>query len=445
MRAPISDGRLAFLLIALTTLLLAVQLFYFIDRNSVNILFSDQWDLYQPIFRQANNWEVFFAQEGQLRLGLGGLFSKYIADFSDWNTRAESFSLGFLMILNTVSALFLKWRLFRKLTIWDTLIAFLFLGLPQLTSPITVPFPSHNLLPLFLVLNFGICLTVENHNLRLGLICVVNFVSLFTGWGIFVGFLTPIVLIVFAIKTASRNEKISTVLAFLVYLVSVFVFAYKYSFVSGIDCFEFPHLPLTDYWLFFAKLFSSTIALVCGRKDYLWEIFGSASVVLLLATAAWSCWRVFRARALEKQALVIFILCVFSFAFAAFSSVGRICAGVCMADGGRYQPLIIPAWLALIFSVNFLPRLFWQRATFSALLIGLFILPESRLKHYREELDAGTKAKIQWRDCYFANENADLCDETTNFSIYFPNKSKSVQDRIDFLKERKLNLFIESK
>ena len=135
------EFRSALLILVPFTILLALQYFYFIDRNSVNILFSDQWDTYQPLFQHASNSDIFFAQVGQLRLGVGGLLSKFIAELSDWNTRYESFSLGIVTLFSSAAAVFLKFRLFRKLTVWDALIPSLFFRTTASSQPDRCCFP----------------------------------------------------------------------------------------------------------------------------------------------------------------------------------------------------------------------------------------------------------------------------------------------------------------
>ena len=104
--------------LALVTAAMAVQLFIKINRFAVNILFSDQWDTYQPIFNGDNAWRIFTAQVGQLRLGVGGLLSAAVAEATNWNTRAESFFIGLTMVLIALVAVYLKHRLFGKLTFW---------------------------------------------------------------------------------------------------------------------------------------------------------------------------------------------------------------------------------------------------------------------------------------------------------------------------------------
>lgn len=439
------DTKKILTILSAVVLVLAFRLFYFINQNAVNILYSDQWDTYLPLFRGAGDLETFFFQAGQLRLGLGGLFYKYIALFSGWNTRAESFSLGAVMILNAVLAVYLKWRIFRKLTVWDSLIVFICLGLPQLEAPISVVFPSHGIIPLFLVIVYGICLTLENVKYRLASLLTIGFLTTFTGWGLFLGFISPLVFFIFALKATDKTERIYAGLSLIISIAVIFVYFRGYQFFGGVGCFTFPHYPLTDYWLFLAKLFTNTMMLVCGRKNFLWQIFGSLVLIFMLATAVWSVRRLFYAKTFEAKYLVLFVFTAFSLLFGAMSAVGRVCMDVCQADGARYQPLLVPAWLAFIFALNFL-EFDWLKVTmFVSLAVACFILPETRLKIYSQNLRAMKEKKIVWRDCYLQKSNAEICDRETDFKIFSPVESKYAQERIDFLKERKLNFFAESR
>ncbi len=165
------------------TAAMAAQLFVKINRHAVNILFSDQWDTYQPTFNGANPWQVFTAQAGQLRLGVGGLISDTVAQGTSWNTRAESFVIGSMMVLIAVVAVYLRWRLFKNLTFWDVLIPLICLSVTQMEVPISVPFPSHATAPVLLVLLYAVCLTFDNPAIRYGAAAVINFLAVFTGWG----------------------------------------------------------------------------------------------------------------------------------------------------------------------------------------------------------------------------------------------------------------------
>jgi hypothetical protein len=66
---------------------MAAQLFGKLDRHAVNILFSDQWATYGPLFDDYNAWQAFTMQFGPPRLGLGEFVAEAVAHLTAWDAR----------------------------------------------------------------------------------------------------------------------------------------------------------------------------------------------------------------------------------------------------------------------------------------------------------------------------------------------------------------------
>jgi hypothetical protein len=427
------------------TLALSAQLFINIDRNAVNMLFMDQWDTYQPLFKGYNILRLFIAQEGQLRLGVGGWVCKAVAASTGWNTRAEAFTIGLIIVLTAVAAVFLKYRLFKSLTLWDSLIPLTCLSATLSEVPTIVPFPSHGVVPLFLILVYACCLTLKNVRRKLLALTIVNLLLVYTGWGLFVGFLTPPLLGFLIIRHADgwdRKTKMFGVSALIISIGSLISYFVGYLWHTGASCFNLLHHPLLDYFLFLDNMFFSSFGDPCGRFRYQRRILGALLVILLLTVLLTRIIRLYRNQTSYTNDLIIAFFICFSFLFALNATVGRVCLGICAAGAGRYQPLLIPAWLGLYFVLLTLsmPRL---RTAALFLLTLSFINPELR----RTRLEAGavyySKMKSQWRKCYLDKGDAEACNRELKFVIY--PTSREVQDRLDYLKERKLNLFSDQK
>src|SRR5437870_4836586 len=91
------SGRLVPWALALVFLLSALRLFHLIDQYAVNILFWDQWDFYDPLFRNASLWDMFNYRHGPHRQGLGYFLIKWVAGISRWDSRADIFSIAVVM------------------------------------------------------------------------------------------------------------------------------------------------------------------------------------------------------------------------------------------------------------------------------------------------------------------------------------------------------------
>src|SRR5215211_6693108 len=55
------------------------RFFALINTYAVNLLFYDQWDFYNPLFREQGLWDLFSYQHGPHRQGLGEIVIKIVA------------------------------------------------------------------------------------------------------------------------------------------------------------------------------------------------------------------------------------------------------------------------------------------------------------------------------------------------------------------------------
>src|SRR5215472_5644551 len=99
--------------------LMSVRLLWMIWRNQVNLLYYDEWDLYDAFMRHASWRELFMFQPGPHRQGPGFILMSWIAQTSAWNTRVMSFAVTIFSIAAAAVALVLKRRLFGGMGLSD--------------------------------------------------------------------------------------------------------------------------------------------------------------------------------------------------------------------------------------------------------------------------------------------------------------------------------------
>ena len=429
-------------LLVVVTTAMAAQLFYKIDRFAVNILFSDQWDTYQPLFNDANAWQIFTAQIGQLRLGVGGLLSAAVAQATGWNTRAESFSIGLTMVLIAILALYLKRRLFGAFTFWDALIPMICLSVTLTEVPIFVPFPSHSTVPILLLLSYALSLTVQDLRARIAGLSIINFLAIFTGWGLFVGFITPL-LLVYLIFVGGKKERVWIAAALAASLLSLIFYFYDYIVATGVECFTLPHYPLSGYLMFASLMLSNSVGFACGRAIVFAKLLGGVLVAVFAFVLIRNLWKLAREKQAETKTLVIVIFLSFSVLFVLSSTLGRVCLGECTASSGRYQALLIPAWLGIYFAVIMLEKAKLRLVLSSLLVLFCFLVPQAKFKGYQGGAEYSRNFKLKWKACYLEKEDAEVCDREAGVSIFSPIPSAAAQDRIDYLKQRRLNFFVD--
>ncbi|HZC24528.1 MAG TPA: hypothetical protein VE866_14395, partial [Candidatus Binatia bacterium] len=174
----------------------ATRLFRLISQYAVNVFFSDQWDFNNAtLFQKHSPWEIFTWQHGPHRQGIGGLFAKLVEPYFGWNSRTESFVVGGVIVVAAICALWLKKKLYGCFSFWDVLIpALIFVPAQYETLFITANF-AHGPFPLLLILLYCLAWTCQNRAARYSLILIINFVTIYTGFGLLLGVLTPVLLI----------------------------------------------------------------------------------------------------------------------------------------------------------------------------------------------------------------------------------------------------------
>src|SRR5258706_4771960 len=263
------------LFVAAVILALSYNFFSFISKYSTNVLFFDQWDFLTLFFNgQATLTGLFLAQHGPHREGVGLWADKALYALTDWNVRAESFMIGGSVFVAMLLALWVKKRLFGGLSYSDVSIPLMFLTLAQDEALIGTPNPAYGGFPLAMILLYCVALLQRNSYLRYGLILIINFCLIYTGFGVFMGIVT---IGVCALDCYWRLRRITSVpaalpaVALLIAVASLGSFFLRYTFVSAVDCFEFPRRDLAAYPKYMPVMFAN---------------FGGLKTPILMATLA---------------------------------------------------------------------------------------------------------------------------------------------------------------
>ena len=77
---------------------LAIRLLLYVRRFAVDILYRDQWDFLEPLFRGAGPWAMFDLQHGPHRQGLGGLLLAWVLPASGWSLRVEAVVSALILV-----------------------------------------------------------------------------------------------------------------------------------------------------------------------------------------------------------------------------------------------------------------------------------------------------------------------------------------------------------
>lgn len=430
----------AWLLTAAVFAVLAARMFLFIDRYAVNILFWDQWDFYGPLFQGSGVWQMFDWQHGPHRQGIGFLLTATLAHFSGWNSRWDAFGVGAVLVAACLAGIVLA----RKCGVrgWAlAIIPLLFFNLRQYEMFVNASNISHGAMPILLFMLLLLAWFIPKPGLRFSAVSLLTFLCIFTGFGIFIGVVVPVVLAILAIqywREKRYRDLALTICALVVIAGSWTLFAAGYQFNPAVDGYRFPYEKPQEYLYFVAAMFDNFHGL--KTDNFFALLAGMAFTAVLLALMLIRGWRLLRNRRETQQVdIIVFSLCAFVLVYCANTAVGRVFLGWRdAASASRYVTLLIPAGLALLVSVGSGDR---SRVRSGLLAFYLAFLAYNTVQLHSRDwrvVDHFSRGRADWKTVFLETNSQETADARTHFQVYPIPVS---DEKIQFLREHHLNLF----
>lgn len=430
------------------TVLLVIRLFDLVNRYAINLLFWDQWDFFQPIFRSGSLWELFSWQHGPHRQGLGELLTYVIAWSSSWNSRLDSFAIVVVLLLSTLALLILKRILTGFWAYSDIIIPLALLNLGQYETLINTPNLSHSALPILLVILYALSWQIPNLPLKAISILSINFLAIFTGFGIFLGAITLLIYTLACIHALFRKDVqqlVFSIIMLVAAMLSVYIFFLGYRFQPAVECFSISWKVARQYPAFTGLMlvnFLHTGSPAIGIGKILVSY-------LLLAAALWVLVdggiHLLRNDLLEqdKIKLVAFVLVGFSAIFGLNTAIGRICLGLEASQASRYITITSLSFCGFYLYLQSIKNLRWKTVTTGGMLAIMLIASVSPLKASDWIVINGFHdGKVRWKECYLKEEDIDKCNLQAIFAIY-PVNDALIKQGLDFFKKHHLNLYLD--
>lgn len=427
-------------------MIIGFKFFRFISRYSVNLFFWDHWDFENgPLFQHHSLWQIFRWQHGPHRQGLGGLISALIDPLFHWSSRAQSFEAGILVLLASFCALWLKRRLWGRIEYFDATIPLLFLVRNQAEAFVAGANISHGPMPLLLVVLYCLAWTPGNSKWRYSLVLVVNFLLIHTGFGLFMGVVTPFLLAIELRGSEERSPgRTYSLLALIAAGASLAFFFFNYRFESASPCFSANPRTLLPYLWFIALMFPN-FAGIKGSGP-LPTIFGTLIILVLLISFLVAIrWLIVRESRDRQSYLVIAALSAYALLFCLNTAIGRICLGITAGQQPRYIPYLITAFLSLYMASAII-----RTSQMRAVVLSIFLVFAAWSSLHLDTwtwLSARNRSYDQraWRECYLKRESVKECDAITGSKIYPSPEATHLQEKLQFLKQNRLNLYADQK
>ena len=419
------------------------RLFRLTAQHAVNIFYWDQWDFNDAtIFQDHSLWEIFHWQHGPHRQGLGGLLSALVEPWFQWNSRTEAFLAASLVVVAALCGLYLKYKLFNSLSWTDAIIPIIMLSPARWDMIWATVNLSHVILPTLIIL-YCLSWTCRNERVKFALIVILNFAIIYTGYGFFLGFLTPVLL--FASYRADPNRakpaRIYLLFCIVAAVVSIgsFFVGYRYEPTDG--CPSMFSAPPYRYVWFMNLMYATAFGVTgVGRVS---EVIGGI-VLTLVASVAWFSWKRVLANTGKPIALnfVLAVLSAFVLLFCVPTALARTCVGMDTAHASRYTNYMQLSMLTLYFcALTF--RWPGLRVQLSTILL-ILLLPSLVVRRADErKMVLITNTKEAWRTCYLNGHTMAECN-AWNGAIYpYPDRTR-MQDKLDYLQATQQGLFSDA-
>jgi hypothetical protein len=414
----------------------------YVSRYTVNLMYGDQWAIYLPQFKGQGWWASFFFQHGPHREGAGMLLARFLANLSGWNSRWDAFAALSLLIAAAVLAVGLARRFGAAR---DPLLAaglpLLFLNVHQyevFVGPVNL---SHGSMPVLLVVACSLAWFIRDPLPRHLVIGTVTVLATFTGFGIFLGVVSPVLVGAEAVQAWRKGKRADAGFALLdLGLIGLgwVVFAHGYKFQPAVDGFRFPYERPAEYLVFVGRMLGNFLGLPVLSGTELVAGLGLAGSLLGIALYhGIRCLR--RTVAADPQSAVLFSLAAFTLLFCANCAVGRVFTGATAPLAPRYVTLLIPGMLALYLQ---LVALAGRRAGYLAALAAISLLvPTTAFLQPFESVGTHWYAdgRAAWKAAYLQSGSEAEANRAAGFSIY----PVSVEPQLRYLRAHHLNLYLD--
>lgn len=421
--------KIKFTLSLISTFLATWFLIDFIDRNAPTLLVSDLWFSLDPLFNEDSFWVGFTHKHGPHRMGLAYVLFRITTHLSDWNPRWDMFLQAAIYSLSALLALRLKFLLFKKLDWFDWIIPLIFITTQSALTVIFNPY-IHGLIPLFAV-SASLCYFIKNTRIRYLSMAAIITIGIFSGFAVVV---SMALLIIEGLKwlKSPRLQSLS------IFGLPILSFGYVYFSQKST-----PPVNLSnsfEYSLEYATLLTGNFLFTQpSRYWFIILLMGLITVSILI-------WLSKKSTPKSPDFYTITALLISSsLLFVILNIVGRAELGIGNAITTRYIPATMPLMFGIYLLIQHLkPSYSWFKIPL--LLVFGFIMLKAQLEtstaRIKRPIELANKTK-QWEICLKENHSFKECNSKYTFKLVPEILEKHLQEKIDFLKANKLNIYKE--
>ena len=421
--------------------ILAGRLFRLICRYAVNLFFSDQWAFNKAtLFERHSLWEMFRWQHGPHRQGAGALVSYFLEPHFYWSSRTESFLIGGSIVISASCAVWLKVRLFHSIELSDVCIPLILFTPLQVGQIFIVANWAHGPLPLFLTILYCLAWTIADLPWRYALMLTINFVTIYTGFGLFLGLLTPLMISADYFVNLRRQPRGNIYFAggLLISALSFCSFFVNYAYSPPVEFHSNLYQSFGTYAKFVFLMFGNMVA--AKGIGLLPTLAGGTLFACMLWALAMNCRKLLQKPAEFRRHMIAAVLVVGSIVFSVVAAYGRWHLGLREAQVSRYVMYLELGLLGLYIS-SLTIRTKYLRI--SALLVLTLALANSIRIPWkdRSDMEYYRNLKTNWKACYLQHSDISLCDQQAGHWLYREGRDGTIKSSLEYLQRTRQNLY----
>ena len=433
------------ILLATSSILFAWRMFVVIDELAVNLLTWDLWDIYSPtLFERRSSWELIRHQVGQTRQGPGFLVTRFVAEMSSMNTRAESFAIGVVFCFSAGAAIWLKWRVSGSWSLADTIIPAIVLTALQQDTWVGVPNLSVGAASLLFLILLCLSWTIHRQLARVVAVVVSNALLVNSGYGFLAAPFAPVLFSLELYEARRQGDKsraswAGVGLAGSLAAPALFLHGWVFTHSTCTETLGSEELMLPG---FVVLMLAKFVGLDFDHLGLFATIAGTVIIGVMVEVLLRQGRQVVSGREGGVAARVIAILVGFSLVYSFAAAYGRICESLLVSQASRHMTFMVPAFLGLYFDLLTRTGFRWRKAALAILCAGALFGGFSVELVTDDGAARLAEDKRRWKECYLRTENVPLCESETHFRIYPAGSEVVLPPRLKYLKENRLNLYL---
>ncbi len=229
---------------------------------------------------------------------------------------------------------------------------------------------------------------------------------------------------------------------------SAYSFTLGYTFHPAVEGFSFPHpqswkyplyvlVGLANFWGVKGVGLPSLLAggLTFSGLCWLLYLYGRRLIACTLATSPYP--------AMDKNiSLIICTLILFTLLFLFNTAVGRLSLGLHSAQSSRYITYMIPAFVALYLYFSLVQA---EKPFLILSLLLCLAVSTAMIKKDLQHMAYYAARKQLWKEIYLETEDIKLADTKSGAPIHPAPGHTGLKSKLGYLKEKKLNLYLDSR